>query len=72
MRKAQLLGRLKGWQERIGTRFQSFFIVLLFIGLLTFFFYDVTFQGKTFKVTTMHAQAMPYGPYGQADNDGSA
>ena len=36
--------------------------------ILAVYFYDVTFQGKTFKATTMFAQSMPYGVYGQAGN----
>lgn len=35
---------------------------------LIVFFYDVIFLGKTFKVSTANAQAMPYGVYGQKEN----
>ena len=45
-----------------------FLIILLFVGSILIFFYDVTFFGKTFKISTMYAQALPYGPYGQSGN----
>jgi hypothetical protein len=47
-------------------------ITVLFLVILIVFFYDVTFGGKTFKATTMFAQAMPYGPYGQGGNYGAS
>jgi len=72
MRMMKGLGHIKRWHQQLGARSRFVFIVLLFMGLLVLFFYEVTFQGKTFKTTTMHAQAMPSGPYGQGDNYGFA
>lgn len=48
---------------------KEYFIVpcILFL-LLTIFFYDIFFLGKTFKVTNANSQALPFGAYGQSDN----
>ncbi|MDD3374099.1 MAG: YfhO family protein [Candidatus Omnitrophica bacterium] len=43
-------------------------ILILFSVILLGFFYDIVFLGKTFKISTMYAQALPYGPYGQGGN----
>ena len=40
----------------------------LLAALVAVSFYDVVFGGRTFKVSTAVAQSMPYGVYGQADN----
>ncbi|MDP8267055.1 MAG: YfhO family protein [Candidatus Aceula meridiana] len=47
---------------------QVFLIIILFLVITLGFFYDVVFLGKTFKVSTMYAQALPSGPYGQGSN----
>lgn len=54
---------------------RSFFYSILAAAALLFvvfsvFFYDIVFCGKTMKATTMFAQALPSGPYGQAGNHG--
>ena len=41
---------------------------LIIAALISIFFYDVIFAGKTFKVSTANAQALSYGAYGQAEN----
>jgi len=47
----------------------SVFLAVAFLLLvMSILFYDVVFSGKTFKVSTMYAQALPYGPYGQEKN----
>ena len=43
-------------------------ITLALLLFLAISFYDVFFLGKTFKVTTCIAQALPSGPYGQENN----
>ncbi len=50
------------------TSFECLLISLALLGLLAVCFYDVAFQGKTFKVTTGNPQALPFGPYGQENN----
>ena len=47
---------------------EYFIVSCVLLLLLTVFFYDIFFLGKTFKVTTANSQALPFGAYGQLDN----
>ena len=47
---------------------ESVRITCLLIFCLMIAFFDVVFQGRTFKVTTANSQALPTGVYGQEDN----
>ncbi len=47
---------------------EFFFVALVIISVLTITFYDVVFQGKTFKVTNDVPQAVTTGVYGQDQN----
>lgn len=47
-------------------------VAAFFTLFIVVFFNDVVFKGKTFKATTMFAQALPSGPYGQSGNYGAS
>ena len=47
---------------------EFFFIAVVIICVLAITFYDVVFQGKTFKVTNAASQSMVTGVYGQEKN----
>src|SRR3989338_4158474 len=47
---------------------EYFIVSCVLLLLLTVFFYDIFFLGKTFKVTTANSQALPFGAYRQLDN----
>lgn len=53
---------------KINNRYEYPAILCLLLILLAIFFYDVVFFGKTFKVTTANAQAVPSGVYNQRGN----